>query len=261
MARVTTGYKDHIAYVTLARPDKHNALDDAMIEAIIAAGQEVAASDARAVVLAGSGKSFCAGLDMASFASLMQRDLNSLVMERSHHDANAFQEVAMVWRRVPVPVIAAIHGACFGGGLQLALGADIRIAHPEAQLSVMEMKWGLIPDMGGMALLPRLLRSDVLRRLTYTAEKIGAPQALDWGLLSELSDSPLTRAQELAAVIAAKSPSAIRAAKRLIAVAESGAAQADVLLAESAEQLQLIGKPDQMEAVAAQLQKRPADFG
>ncbi|AHD00245.1 crotonase/enoyl-CoA hydratase family protein [Leisingera methylohalidivorans] len=261
MARVTTGYKDHIAYVTLARPDKHNALDDAMIEAIIAAGQEVAASDARAVVLAGSGKSFCAGLDMASFTSLMQRDLNSLVMERTHHDANAFQEVAMVWRRVPVPVIAAIHGACFGGGLQIALGADIRIAHPEAQLSVMEMKWGLIPDMGGMALLPRLLRSDVLRRLTYTAEKIGARQALDWGLLSELSDSPLTRAQELAAVIAAKSPSAIRAAKRLIAVAESGAAQADVLLAESAEQLELIGKPDQMEAVAAQLQKRSADFG
>mgnify|MGYP003122072787 CR=1 FL=1 len=261
MAKVTTGYKDHIAYVTLARPDKHNALDEEMIEAIIAAGQEVAASEARAVVLAGSGKSFCAGLDMAALAGFAQRDLSTLVMERTHHDANAFQEVAMVWRRVPVPVIAAIHGACFGGGLQIALGADIRIAHPEAQLSVMEMRWGLIPDMGGMALLPRLLRSDVLRRLTYTAEKVGGQQALDWGLLSELADSPLTRAQELATVIAAKSPSAIRAAKRMIAFAESGAGQADVLLAESAEQLELIGKPDQMEAVAARLQKRPPDFG
>lgn len=260
MDRVTIGYKDHIAYVTLARPDKHNALDEEMVNAIIAAGQEVAESDARAVVLSGSGKSFCAGLDMAALASFVQRDLSTLVMERTHHDANAFQEVAMVWRRVPVPVIAALHGACFGGGLQIALGADIRIAHPEAQLAVMEMKWGLIPDMGGMALLPRLVRTDVLRRLTYTAEKIGAQQALDWGLVTELAGNPLSRANELAATIAAKSPSAIRAAKRLIAQAESGASQAEVLLAESAEQLELIGKPDHMEAVAAQLQKRPPDF-
>lgn len=166
----------------------------------------------------------------------------------------------MVWRRVPVPVIAAVHGACFGGGLQIALGADIRIAHPEAKLSVMEMKWGLIPDMGGMALLPRLVRSDVLRRLTYTAEKIEAQQALDWGLVTELAGNPLSRASELAAAIAAQSPSAIRAAKRLIAQAESGASQAEVLLAESAEQLALIGKPDQMEAVTAQFQKRPPNF-
>ncbi|MEW2914882.1 crotonase/enoyl-CoA hydratase family protein [Leisingera sp. JC11] len=260
MSRVTTGYKDHIAYVTLARPDKHNALDEEMIEAIIAAGQEVAESGARAVVLSGAGKSFCAGLDMAALASFAQRDLSTLIMERTHHDANAFQEVAMVWRRVPVPVIAAIHGACFGGGLQIALGADIRIAHPEAQLSVMEMKWGLIPDMGGMALLPRLVRTDVLRRLTWTAEKVAAPQALDWGLVTELAGNPLSRAQELAVEIAGKSPSAVRAAKRLIAYAESGAPQAEVLLRESAEQRDLIGQPDQIEAVAAQLQKRPPDF-
>ncbi|NSY38360.1 crotonase/enoyl-CoA hydratase family protein [Leisingera sp. ANG59] len=260
MKKVTTGYKDRIAYVTLARPDKHNALDEEMIDAIIAAGQEVAESDARAVVLSGAGKSFCAGLDMAALAGFAQRDLSSLIMERTHHDANAFQEVAMVWRRVPVPVIAAIHGACFGGGLQIALGADIRIAHPEAQLSVMEMKWGLIPDMGGMALLPRLVRSDVLRRLAWTAENVAAPQALDWGLVTELAGSPLSRANELAQEIAGKSPSAVRAAKRLIAYAESGASQADVLLRESAEQLELIGKPDQIEAVAAQLQKRPPDF-
>ncbi|KIC35433.1 crotonase/enoyl-CoA hydratase family protein [Leisingera sp. ANG-M7] len=260
MSRVTTGYKDHIAYVTLARPDKHNALDEEMIDGIIAAGQEVADSDARAVVLSGAGASFCAGLDMAALASFVQRDLSTLIMERTRHEANAFQEVAMIWRRVPVPVIAAIHGACFGGGLQIALGADIRIAHPEAQLSVMEMKWGLIPDMGGMALLPRLLRSDVLRRLTWTAEKVEAPQALDWGLVTELAGNPLSRANELAHEIAAKSPSAVRAAKRLIAYAESGASQAEVLLRESAEQLDLIGKPDQIEAVAAQLQKRPPDF-
>lgn len=260
MERVKIGHKDHVAYVTLSRPDKHNALDDAMINAIVAAGEELASSDARAVVLAGEGRSFCAGLDMASFATLMQRDLDTLVMQRTHHDANLFQEVAMVWRRLPMPVIAAVQGACFGGGLQLALGADIRIAHPEAQFSVMEMKWGLIPDMGGMALLPQLLRSDVLRRLTYTAEVAAAAQALDWGLVTELSDSPLSRAQALAQQIAGQSPSAIRAAKRLIATAESGASQSEVLLAESAEQLALIGKPDQMEAVAAQLQKRKPEF-
>lgn len=260
MDRVKIGHKDHVAYVTLSRPDKHNALDDAMIEAIVAAGEELATSDARAVVLAGAGSSFCAGLDMASFATLMQRDLETLVMQRTHHDANLFQEVAMVWRRLPMPVIAAVQGACFGGGLQLALGADMRISHPEAQLSVMEMKWGLIPDMGGMALLPQLLRSDVLRRLTYTAEVITAQQAFDWGLVTELSPSPLSRAQELALQIAGQSPSAIRAAKRLIATSESGASQAEVLLAESAEQLALIGQPDQMEAVAAQLQKRKPKY-
>lgn len=260
MTRVTTAFQDHIAYVTLNRADKHNALDDEMIGAIIAAGAEVAASGARAVVLSGAGKSFCAGLDMASFAALAQRDLTQEVMARSHHDANAFQEVAMVWRRLPVPVIAAIHGACFGGGLQIALGADIRIAHPDSQLSVMEMKWGLIPDMGGMALLPRLLRSDVLRRLTYTAEVIAAAEAQQHGLVTELAPSPLSRAKALAAQIADQSPAAVRAAKRLIGFAESGAAQSDVLLAESREQLALIGTPEQMEAVAARLQKRKPEF-
>ncbi|MEX0304604.1 MAG: crotonase/enoyl-CoA hydratase family protein [Leisingera sp.] len=261
MAKVTTGYKDHIAYVTLARPDKHNALNEEMISAIVAAGQEVAASDARAVVLSGAGKSFCAGLDLAALAGLAQRDVQNWLMERTHGDTNEFQEVAMVWRRVPVPVIAAIHGACFGGGLQIALGADIRVAHPEAQLSVMEMKWGLVPDMGGMALLPRLLRTDILRRLTYTAEKVEAQQALDWGLVSELAPNPLFRANELATAIAAQSPSAIRAAKRLIGYAESEAAQADVLLRESAEQADLIGKPDQLQAVADQLKKHTPEAG
>lgn len=261
MTRVTLIRKDHVAHVTLSRPDKHNALDDKMIRAIVAAGQELAASGARAVVISGAGKSFCAGLDMASFAGLAQRDLTEEVLTRTHHDANLFQEVAMVWQRLPMPVIAALQGACYGGGLQLALGADIRIAHPDTRLSVMEMKWGLIPDMGGMALLPRLVRSDVLRRLTYTAEVIEARQALDWGLVSELDSSPLSRAQGLARQIAGQSPAAVRAAKRLIGQAESGASQAEVLLAESREQLALIGSAEQMEAVAAQLQKRPPDFG
>lgn len=259
MARVSIEYKDHIAHVTLTRGDKMNALDSDMVKAIIAAGQEVAVSDARVVVLAGEGKSFCAGLDLMSFAQMGQVDPKTWLMQRSFEDANEMQEVAMVWRRVPVPVIAALQGAIYGGGLQLALGADIRIAAPDAKLSVMEMKWGIVPDMGGMVLLPRLLRSDVLRRLTYTAEVVGAEQAQEWGLVTELASDPLARAQELAAQIANQSPSGIRAAKRLIERAEAEDRKA-VLLAESEEQVNLIGKADQMEVIAAQMGGRKPVF-
>lgn len=148
MARVSVEIQDHIAQVTLTRGDKMNALDNEMFEAIVAAGQEVADSDARAVVLSGEGKSFCAGLDLASFATMGQIDPEEWLLGRTHGDTNLVQEMSLVWRRVPVPVIAALHGAAYGGGLQLALGADIRIASPDARLSLMEMKWGLVPDLG-----------------------------------------------------------------------------------------------------------------
>ena len=259
MARVSVDYKDHIAHVTLTRGDKMNALDDAMIKALLAVGQEIAASNARAVVLSGEGKSFCAGLDMASFAKMAHVNPTEMLIPRSHEDANEMQELALIWRRVPVPVICAIQGVAYGGGLQIALGADIRIAHPEAKLAVMEMKWGIIPDMGGMVLLPKLVRSDVLRLLTYTARPIGAPQAADWGLVTKLSDDPLTEALALAEDIAGQSPSGIRAAKRLIDVAEN-TPRAEVLLAESAEQVDLIGNADQMEVVMAQMQGRKPEF-
>ena len=157
-------------------------------------------------------------------------------------------------------MIAALHGVVYGAGMQLALGADIRIAAPGTKLAVMEMKWGIVPDMGGMVLLPRLVRSDVLRRLTYTAEPILADQAERWGLVTELADDPLAAANALAATIAGKSPSAIPAAKRLIALAESGADDTEVLLAESREQADLMGKPHQMEVVAAEFGKRAAVF-
>ncbi len=259
MARVSIEMKNHIAHVTLTRGDKMNALDAEMVAAIIAAGQEVAASPARAVVLSGEGRSFCAGLDLMSFAAMAGMKVEDWLMDRTHGDTNEMQEVAMVWRRVAVPVIAAINGAAFGGGLQLALGADIRIAASDAKLSVMEMKWGIVPDMGGMVLLPRLLRSDVLRRLTYTAEVVAAQQALDWGLVTELAEDPVVRALELAEQIASQSPSAVRAAKALIETAEA-APRSDVLLAESDAQIGLIGKPDQIEVVAAQMQGRRPVF-
>lgn len=259
MARVSVEYRDHIALVTLTRGDKMNALDDDMVQAIIAAGQEVAASGARAVVLAGEGKSFCAGLDLASFAKMGQIDPRDWLLARSHGDTNEMQELAMVWRRVPVPVIVAMQGAAYGGGLQLALGGDIRIASRDATFSVMEMKWGIVPDLGGMVLLPKLVRSDVLRLLTYTARPISAKQAEKWGLVTSLSDDPLMDALALATEIAGKSPSGIRAAKRLIEVAEA-ADRAEVLLEESLEQVELIGKPDQMEVIAAQMQGRAPEF-
>ncbi|MGV6850441.1 MAG: crotonase/enoyl-CoA hydratase family protein [Marinibacterium sp.] len=259
MARVSVEIGDHIARVTLTRGDKMNAMDPGMIDAILAAGQQVLASDARAVVLAGEGKSFCAGLDVASFAGLATSDPAEWLINRTHGDTNRFQEVALIWRRIQVPVIAALQGAVFGAGLQLALGADIRIAAPGAKLAVMEMKWGLVPDMGGMVLLPHLVRSDVLRHLTYTARPVDAAQGERWGLVTEIAEDPLVAAQDLAREIAGQSPSAIRAAKRLIDVAES-AARADILTAESAQQADLIGKPEQMEVIAAQMQGRAPTF-
>ena len=263
MARVTTEIRDHVAHVTLTRSDKMNGVDLEMAEAVVAAGDALCANeDVRAVVLSGDGRAFCAGLDVASFAMLAGSDPEAAVMPRLEgKTTNLYQEFALVWRRVPVPVIASLHGVAYGAGFQLALGADIRIAHPDTRLSVMEMKWGLVPDMGGMVLMPRLMRSDVIRRLTYTAETVSAALGLDWGLVSEVAEDPLSAARALAAVIAGKSPSAVRAAKRLIGVAESGVGEDTVLMAESREQADLIGKPHQMEVIAANMGKRAADFG
>ena len=259
--RVSVTYENHIAHVRLVRSDKMNAVDQAMIDSLIAAGNEVASSDARVCVVSGEGKGFCAGIDIGSLGGMIGKDPNDLLMPRTHGDGttNQWQEVAMVWTRVPVPVIAAIHGVCYGAGMQLALGADIRIAAPDAKLAVMEMKWGIVPDMGGMVLLPRLVRSDVLRRLTYTAEPVTGARAEAWGLITELADDPLAAAMELAGELALKSPSALRAAKALIGFAETHEPDA-VLLEESRVQAALIGKPDQMEVVAATFQKRAPVF-
>ncbi len=261
MNKVTIEEQGPVAIVRLNRPDKMNAVDMQMIDEVIAAGEALAArADLRAVVLTGAGRAFCAGLDVANFAALAMGDPEALIMPRSHGAANRFQHFSLVWRALPVPVIAALHGVAFGAGFQLALGADMRVAAPGTRLSVMEMKWGLVPDMGGMVTLPELTRADVVRRLTYSAEEITAEQAERWGLVSEIAADPLARAVELAQAIAGRSPSAIRAAKRLIATAYT-APEAEVLLAESREQTDLIGKPDQMEVIAANMQGRAPKFG
>lgn len=260
MSRVTTTIENHVAHVQLTRADKMNAVDPAMIEGIISAGEALRDDPSvRVVVLSGEGPVFCAGLDVASFAALAQGNPADAIMPRTHGPSNDYQHVAMIWQQLQVPVIAAVQGICFGAGLQIASGADMRIVHPETRMAIMEMKWGLVPDMGGMVLWPHLLRADVLRRLTYTGEEFSGVDAERYGLATQVCDDPLARAMELAEVIASKSPSAVRSGKSLVSYALSHAPD-DVLLEESRAQADLIGKPDQMEAVMANMQKRAPVF-
>jgi enoyl-CoA hydratase/carnithine racemase len=257
--RVHVEIDDHVAVVTLTRPDKHNALDVAMFEQIIAAGQRVARTPGiRAVVLHGQGPSFCSGLDVVSIMSAGD-GLEGLVDRARGEVPNWFQQAAHVWLEVPVPVVAAVHGSCFGGGLQIALAADIRIAGPDARLSVMEVKWGLIPDMTITRTLPRLVRIDVAKELTFTGRVFDAAEAVALGVVTRLADDPLAAARALAAEIAARSPDAVRAAKRLYD--ESWTDGAPQTLALEAElQVGLIGSPNQLAAVTAGFAKEPAQF-
>lgn len=258
--RVTTSLAANgVAEVRLARPDKMNALDPAMFDALIAAGEALATmAGLRAVVLAGEGRGFCAGLDLASFASGGSDPTRNLA-ERTHGNANRAQEAAMTWRKCPVPVIAAVHGVCFGGGLQVASGADIRVVHPAARLSIMEMRWGLVPDMGGYALWRGLVRGDVLRELVYSNREFSGAEAHGLGLATMVDEDPLARAHAIAAEIAARNPEAVRAAKRLFDVMDDGDTAA-ILLAESRAQDGVIRRPNQVEAVMAGTQKRAPVF-
>lgn len=261
MSRVTITHADHIAHVQLTRPDKMNAVDQEMIEALLAAAENVRRSEARVVILSGQGKGFCAGTDITALGSFVGQDMEEVLLPRTFGEGttNQWQEIAMQWRRLEIPVIAALHGVVYGAGLQIALGADIRIAAPDTRLAVLEIKWGILPDMGGMVLFRHLVRSDVLRRLIYTAEPVDAAQAERWGLVTEISERPVTAARTLALRIAGKGPNAIRAAKRLIEVTETEAV-AEVLIAESRAQAALIGKPEQMEVIAAEFAKRAPKF-
>lgn len=249
-----------VADVRLNRADKMNALNPDMFDALLATGDRLAsAADLRAVVLSGNGKGFCAGLDMQSMAALEQTCQKTPITERTHGISNDFQYICTLWRELPVPVIAAVHGVAFGGGLQLALGADLRYVAPDARLSVMETKWGLVPDMGGMMLTRDLVRDDRLRELIYTARIVSGVEAVELGLATRVADDPLALAFTTAREIAQRSPDAIRAAKRLLQVASRGDAAA-TLIAESVEQEALIGGENQREAVAANMEKRAPQF-
>jgi enoyl-CoA hydratase/carnithine racemase len=261
-----------VAAVSLARPDKMNALDDAMFGAITEAlAQLRAMAGLRAVVLHGQGRAFCAGLDKSSFVGMAAAAADPLTADfstRTHGMANRPQHIALGWRELPVPVIAAVHGVAFGGGLQIALGADVRLVAPATQLSVMEIKWGIVPDMAGFVLTQKLLRDDVLRELTLTGRVVQAEEAVRVGLATRLCDDPLAEAHALAQQIAAHSPAAVQAAKRLLNQAAgitgvgdlASASAAALLLAESAEQSALMGQPQQQEAVRANFEKRKPRF-
>jgi enoyl-CoA hydratase/carnithine racemase len=253
--RVTIEVADHVATVTLNRPDKHNALDLAMFEGIVEAAEQVAArDDVRAVVLHGAGPSFCSGLDISAMGSL-----DGLLARPDGQRANLAQRTCTGWIDVPAPVIAAVHGNCFGGGLQIALGADIRVAAPDARMSVMESKWGLVPDMGITSTLPRLVRLDIAKELTYTGRVVSGTEAAALGLVTSVSEDPLAAALELAREIAGRSPHAMRAAKRLYDTSWHGPVEEGLLL-ETELQVGLIGSPNQIEAVRAGLAKEPANF-
>jgi enoyl-CoA hydratase/carnithine racemase len=264
--RVTVSIGDDgVADVRLNRPEKRNALDGAMFAALAAAGEQLKGeANVRVVVLSGEGESFCAGLDFAAFQRLAADggptgdDANPGAMTPGGI-THLGQQVCWVWQEVPVPVIAAVHGHALGGGLQIALGADIRLVHPDTQLSVREVHWGLIPDMTGTLFLSRLVRPDVAKELTFTARIVTGREAAELGLATRLSDDPRAEAFALAREIAGRSPDAVRGAKELFnRLADAGAA--DQFAAERRVIGGLIGRPNQVEAVMANFEKRAAVF-
>src|ERR1700716_82595 len=222
--RVSVSISEGVADVRLVRADKMNALDAAMFDALVATSERLAHEKGlRAVVLFGEGRAFCAGLDLGRFAAMNDNGGNGIaggdardLSKRTHGPANFPQQAVWGWRQLPVPVIAAIQGVAFGGGFQLALGADMRFLSPDARMSIMEIKWGLVPDMAGTPILASLLRDDVMRELTYTGRIFSAQEALNYGLATRICDDPRAAAFEVARDIAGKSPEAIRAAKRML---------------------------------------------
>jgi enoyl-CoA hydratase/carnithine racemase len=260
--RVLVTIADGIAEVVLNRADQLNAWDAGMFAAVSAAGLRLKGEPGlRAVVISGAGRGFSAGIDTSAFAGgpAELAEMRAALAHPVHGSAaNRFQHPCTVWSEVPVPVIAAIHGPCLGAGLQLALGADIRLAAPSAKLSLMEMKWGLIPDMGATRVLPRLMPADRALEIMLTARVFDGAEAVALGLVTRLADEPLTEARDLARALAARNPDAVRAAKALVAGTWPGTDAA--LALEARLQADVLGRPNQIEAVMAEVQRRPPRF-
>lgn len=248
-----------IADVRLNRADKYNALNSAMFTALAEAGEQLKTNkNIRVIVLSGEGKGFCAGLDMMSMMSEPNGPAGQngeRFIPKQNELANFFQKPAYVWSEQNVPVIAALHGSAYGGGFQIAMGADIRIARHDTTLSIMEIKWGLIPDMSAFATLPNIVSMAVAKELTYTGRIVEAEEALRLGLINQKVDDHLASAFELAELIASKSPDAVQMGKRLIENAWHLPPK-EAMAMEAELQKQIIGKPNQMEAAMANLQKR-----
>ena len=259
---VTIDVVDGVADVRLNRPDKYNALSPDMFKAIVAAGEQLSeAKDVRAVVLSGNGRGFCAGLDMQSMAGLADGASGggSTLLDRDERPENFAQRPAMVWKRMPVPVIAALHGVAYGGGAQIALGADMRIASPDTKMSIMEIKWGLIPDMSISQTLRDIVPLDVAKELTLTGRVLNGEEAQKIGLVTKVVEDPLAHALDIANEIASKSPDAIRAGKQLLDTIWHADERTGLEL-EASLQASLIGSPNQVEAVKSNFEKRPPEF-
>ena len=262
--RVSITRHAHVAHVEMIREDKMNALDKGMMEGLVEAAEILSQEDdVRAVVLSGKGRAFCAGLDVSNFASMMSGEKSNVesvpLTERTHGIANLFQKCSFAWHELEVPVIAAAHNTCIGGGLQIFLGSDIRFAAPGTKFSIMEIKWGLIPDMGATPIMHHLARRDVINELTYTGRVFEAEEAKQIGFVSHIADDPVAKALEMAQTIASKNPDAIRASKKLLSSAPY-LSEAEGLMMEAELQQTVIGSPNQIEAVMAEMEKRPAKF-
>jgi enoyl-CoA hydratase/carnithine racemase len=269
--RVTISINDGIADVKLNRADKRNALDNAMFLGIAKAGEQLKSEPGvRVVVLSGDGASFCAGLDFSSMQALAgtgdgqekktESDPVGGPGEMAHgRITHLAQQICWVWQELEMPVIAAVHGHALGGGIQLALGADIRIVHPDTKMSVREVYWGLVPDMTGTLMLSRLVRPDVARELTFTARVFDGTEAMAMGLATRLSDTPYEDAMEMARDIAGRSPGAVRGAKALFNRLDHQGA-AEQFAAEREKISEQIGSPNQMEAVMSGFEKRAPVF-
>lgn len=252
----------HVAEVWLNRPEKHNAVDQSVFEGLAQIGEEIRADKTiRAVILTGEGDNFCSGIDTGFFSGAINPALliENIKTFPEGEVANMFQKPGYVWQEVGVPVIAALQGVAFGAGTQIALGADIRLAAPNTRMSVMEIKWGLIPDMSITQTLPRLVRADIAKELLFTGRIVEAAEAADIGLVTRVVENPLEEARAMAVMIASKNPDAIRRNKQLMNETWHGDASETMRL-EAELQSQIIGQANQMEAVFAQMQKREPNF-
>ncbi len=270
--RVSISVDNGIADVRLNRPEKLNALDQAMFEGIVEAGEGLKGQEGvRVVVLSGEGRGFCAGLDLGSFQAMSGGTATKRTERSSEADLGAIgdtggrithlgQQAAWVWQELEVPVIAAVHGAALGGGLQIALGADLRIVAPDAKLSVLEARWGLIPDMTGTVMLPKLVGLDVAKELTLTGRMVSGEEAVRLGLATRVADDPRAAAFELAADLVTKSPDALREGKRLLNLSGTRPL-AEQLHDERVTMGSLIGSANQVEATMAYFEKRAPEFG
>jgi len=265
--RLSVSVENGVADVRLNRPEKMNALDPAMFDGLVEVGEALKTDPAvRAVVLSGEGRAFCAGLDFGSFQAMADapgdrpRATGDVDFGRKEGQiTNRGQQAAYVWREIPVPVIAAVHGVALGGGFQIALAADIRIVARDVRMSVLEVRWGLVPDMTGTQLLPQVVGLDVAKELTFTGRMVEGEEAVRIGLATRVSETPREDALALATEIAGKSPGAVRGAKALLDLAGT-VSLAEGFQAEERTIRALIGSPNQVEAVTAYFEKREPRF-